>query len=115
MLLFLSGIIFITVGYLFHKFPEKEINGGMGFRTKLSMKNQKNWDFAQKYGFKKMMQLGWIGFILGAIFFVSGTWRLESIMWMEMILLFIGFTLLLAKVEKEIEKQEGNSLCEWET
>jgi len=31
-------------------FPPKEINKYYGYRSKQSMKNQRNWDFAQKRG-----------------------------------------------------------------
>ena len=47
MLLFPSSIFMILLGVLFIKTPPKNINHIYGFRTKNSMKNQKNWDKAQ--------------------------------------------------------------------
>lgn len=39
----------IITGYLMYKYPPKKVNLFIGYRTKKSMKNQKNWDFANKY------------------------------------------------------------------
>src|SRR5690606_26583074 len=41
-------IIFLTF-LLFKSFPPKGINSWYGYRTPRSMKNQKRWNFAQKY------------------------------------------------------------------
>ena len=43
--------ILIAGGWMFF-FPPKDINAMMGYRTKRSMKNQENWDFAQRYSGK---------------------------------------------------------------
>ncbi|PTF27141.1 hypothetical protein BUY19_07670 [Staphylococcus cohnii] len=47
MLLFPSSIFMILLGIIFIKNPPKKRNHIYGFRTKKSMKNQKNWDKAQ--------------------------------------------------------------------
>ncbi|MGW9989447.1 SdpI family protein [Staphylococcus hominis] len=47
MLLFSSSIFFILLGNLFIKNPPKQKNYFYGFRTKKSMKNQKNWNKSQ--------------------------------------------------------------------
>jgi len=70
----LVGIIFIIAGIIMLKFPPKKINMLYGYRTSLSMKNQKNWDFAQRYSSVLMMYCGF-GLLLfsgfGLIFTVS--------------------------------------------
>ncbi|EJE11701.1 SdpI family protein [Staphylococcus epidermidis] len=47
MLLFPSSIFIILLGIIFIKTPPESRNHIYGFRTKKSMKNQKNWDKAQ--------------------------------------------------------------------
>ena len=47
MLLFPSSIFIILLGIIFIKTPPESRNYIYGFRTKKSMKNQKNWDKAQ--------------------------------------------------------------------
>lgn len=59
-------VLLIIFGILFKNEPPREINKTFGYRTKLSMKNQKNWDLAQK-------MLGKIWFKLGIfLLIVSG-------------------------------------------
>ena len=53
-----TGLIFVAAGYLSLKFPPKKINSVYGYRTPNSMKDQKRWEFAQKYASKEMMKLG---------------------------------------------------------
>lgn len=57
---FLCGIVFMTAGFIQFKFPPGKINSFYGYRTNLSMKSQRNWDFAQKYSAKLMMIAGLI-------------------------------------------------------
>ncbi|SFI47325.1 SdpI family protein [Halpernia frigidisoli] len=42
-----------SVILLFYFYKPKEINYMIGYRTKLSMKNEKNWEFAQSFFTKK--------------------------------------------------------------
>ena len=57
---FISGIGFIIAGLITYKFPPKKINMLYGYRTSSSMKNQKQWDFAQLYSSKLMTILGFL-------------------------------------------------------
>jgi len=52
------GWIIIILGILTLKFPPKKINYFYGYRTPLSMKNQKNWDFAQIYSSHEFIKIG---------------------------------------------------------
>lgn len=47
MVLFPSSIFMLLLGIIFSQSPPKDINYFYGFRTKKSMKNQKNWKEAQ--------------------------------------------------------------------
>src|SRR5690554_3098253 len=57
-MLLLSGLTFIIAGGIMYFFPPKKVNSLYGYRTARSMKNQKNWDFAQKYSAKIMAFIG---------------------------------------------------------
>jgi uncharacterized membrane protein len=52
-LLFPICLFFIAV--LYYVFPPKKINSWRGYRTKLSMESQKNWDYANKQAAVIMM------------------------------------------------------------
>lgn len=88
--LFLFGIligpIFILTGYILYQFPPKKINFLYGYRTSKSMKNQGQWDFAQKYSARIMMLLGLIYMIFSVL--------LSSIISEETISFILGFGLL---------------------
>jgi uncharacterized membrane protein len=52
----LMGFIFFITGLITNTFPPKKINYLYGYRTSRSMKNQNNWDIAQRFSTKKMIQ-----------------------------------------------------------
>lgn len=56
----LVGPIFMIAGIVMLLFPPKKINYLYGYRTKNSMKNINNWNFAQNYSAKIMI---WSGFV----------------------------------------------------
>lgn len=60
---FIILFTFLLAGLILYLFPPKKINRFYGYRTPRSMKNQTNWDYAQKLGAKYMMLFGGIIFI----------------------------------------------------
>jgi uncharacterized membrane protein len=52
----LLGSIFLITGLITNAFPPKKINPLYGYRTTRSMKNQANWDIAQRISTQKMIQ-----------------------------------------------------------
>lgn len=52
------GFLFVGVQLLF--FPPKKIDSLYGYRTPRSMKNQENWDFAQKMAARTMIIFAFI-------------------------------------------------------
>lgn len=42
-------VLMVLCGYLMYKHTPKDINGLVGYRTAMSMKNQETWDFAHNY------------------------------------------------------------------
>lgn len=46
--LFLS-LFYIGTGALMYKYPPKQVNNVLGYRTNMSMKNEETWKFANVY------------------------------------------------------------------
>lgn len=45
-------------GWILKKFPPRKINLMYGYRTRLSMKNQENWEAGNRYSAKMMLRSG---------------------------------------------------------
>ena len=54
----LVPLILMLCGYLLYYKTPKRINGFYGYRTKMSRKNQKTWDFANQYCGRVWMLMG---------------------------------------------------------
>ncbi len=54
----LIPVSMLTFGWVFDKHPPKTINGGYGYRTSMSKKNQDTWDFAHHYCGKLWLKIG---------------------------------------------------------
>jgi uncharacterized membrane protein len=58
--LFIVGFVFALAAIITLKFPPKKINSIYGYRTSRSMKNQENWDLAQRFSSQLMLKQGLI-------------------------------------------------------
>ncbi len=56
----LVPVCMVLVGWMMWKHCPKNINGIMGYRTSMSMKNMDTWKFAHKYCGKLWWKIGWI-------------------------------------------------------
>ena len=63
----LIGLIFILAGMIQKHYPPKEINSLYGYRTKRSMKDQRNWDEGNKYSTQLLLKCGLVLFIAGFV------------------------------------------------
>lgn len=61
-------ITIITIGLILTKKPPKKINDFYGYRTEMSMKNQRTWDYAHRYCGKLWMIFGAVLIALSACF-----------------------------------------------
>nr|WP_297787948.1 SdpI family protein [uncultured Allomuricauda sp.] len=67
-----SGCLALIAGLVFKNNLPKKINWWYGYRTKRSMKNQEQWDFAQKLGAKNMIKFSVIPFLTSVLgFFID--------------------------------------------
>ena len=104
-MLLLSGFIFIIAGGIMYFFPPKKVNSLYGYRTARSMKNQKNWDFAQIYGAKALCVLGLV-FILISFTRTLLPFDNDQHALFGMFLLIIGVVVMFLISEKAIKKNE---------
>lgn len=65
--IFIVPIITILAGYLMYKHPPKKINPIVGYRTRKSMKNKKNWNKANKYCGIVWIKAGIINLIISTV------------------------------------------------
>ncbi|MGB6269038.1 MAG: SdpI family protein [Olleya sp.] len=96
---FLSGLIFVITGFIMLKFPPKKINILYGYRSKRSMKNQKNWNFAQIYSAKQLIICGLFLTIISCIGLV--------IPMGNKLKLFLSFSLIISSVIYLLIKTEN--------
>lgn len=70
----LIPVTMIGYGKIFLKKVPKEINGMVGYRTSMSMKNKETWEFAHLYCGKLWYRLGWVSLFPSviAMLFVIG-------------------------------------------
>jgi len=66
----INGILITVIGWLYMRFPPKNINPIYGYRTRRSMANQEIWDYANIVGAKMIFYLGSILLVLGTILYL---------------------------------------------
>lgn len=101
---FLSGIIFIITGSIMLKCPPKNINMFYGYRTTRSMKNQNQWDFAQKYSAKLLVLCGLILISISHITLWI-TLNNKAKLFISLTLIIGSVIFLLFKTENELKKR----------
>ena len=106
-------VVFSAGGLILYFFPPKKINSIYGYRTPRSMKNQSNWDFAQKLGGKFMLIFGFIIFLIQITvgYFITGYTRDQSIVLpIQGTILVILPIIMLLVCEKQIENFEKTNI-----
>jgi len=105
--IFIIPFLMILIGVLVFKYPPKKINSFIGYRTSKSMKNQKNWNFANNYAGKLSINIGIIMTFFSIILFIINYYSILN--FTENTLLIITFSeliiliLLMFRVEKKIK------------
>jgi len=102
-LCFLSLVTLIT-GFWFYFNPPKTINILFGYRTKRSMKSQKNWEFAHFYSGKLLILYGAILLVLGLLAYSLNLNNNRSNV-IAIILYVIGVIIVIFKTETSIKKK----------
>lgn len=103
-LLFLVGTIYLIAAVISSIFPPKKINYFYGYRSNQSMKNQLQWDFAQKKSNTEMINSGFLMLLFSTIpFFIKLTETQNMIVGIFFIILFT-FSIFY-RTEKAIQKK----------
>jgi uncharacterized membrane protein len=106
-------VVFSAGGLILYFFPPKKINSIYGYRTPRSMKNQSNWDFAQKLGGKFMLIFGFIIFLIQITvgYFITGYTRDQSIVLpIQGAILVLLPVIMLLVCEKQLENFEKTNI-----
>jgi uncharacterized membrane protein len=100
--LFIVGFVFSLAAFITLKFPPKKINSIYGYRTSRSMKNQENWDLAQRFSSQLMLKQGLI--ILATAFLLEVLpIPMEVATLISMLLLVISVIILFVQTEKRLK------------
>jgi uncharacterized membrane protein len=84
------------------KFPPESINGVMGYRTPMSMKNKDTWDEAQKYSGISMTILGGINILLGTLSYLVKGFLVNELF--QLLFTLIGATIMIIIDEVHLRK-----------
>lgn len=107
----ITGLAILVVALIAYKFPPKKINNLYGYRTSRSMKSQINWDFAQVYSTKLLIQYNFIYLIIGCLgLFIEMREMIGIIISIASLILCLG--LMIYKTEKalkQFEQHENNN------
>lgn len=68
--LFIIPLVILISGFLMYKYPPKKINYFIGYRTRKSMKNDKNWKILNKHCGKVWIKLGLILLLIITLFVI---------------------------------------------
>ena len=100
--LFIVGFVFTVAAFILLKFPPKKINSIYGYRTSRSMKNQENWDLAQRFSSQLMLKQGLIMFVL-AFFLAILPIPMEIATLISLLLLVTSVINLFVQTEKRLK------------
>lgn len=96
------GFVFALTAFITLKFPPKKINSIYGYRTSRSMKNQENWDLAQRFSSQLMLKQGLIMLLLAFILAVLPV-PIEIATLISILLLLTSVINLFVQTEKRLK------------
>lgn len=88
----LVPIIIISIGSYTRKSVPKEINSFLGYRTKLSMRNQDTWEFANLLFGRLAFKWGWIMVVITGIVMLLVFFRSQEV------ITYVGLTVIALQV-----------------
>lgn len=95
------SFILLAAAIIFILRPPRQINSTYGYRSKRAKKNQRNWDYSQKYCGKLFMWLCGIGFVLQLI-----TSLLNNRAVILLVIYLPGLVLIFGLTEYQLWKRE---------
>lgn len=110
MLLVLFSFFVSFIGKLYREDPVKKINKLDGYRSRRAMKNQENWDKAQRISGHYLKLIGTLFFILGIILttleiglvIMSGKQYISLVLIVELAIFIFSYLFLKIQTEKRL-------------
>lgn len=104
-ILFSTGAVILFIGIIFKYFPPKKINVFYGHRTPRAMRNQENWEFAQKHSAMQFIYAGITMLIFSAIaFLLNFNPELE---WFGLIVVLSTLLFFVLRTERALKEFEN--------
>lgn len=104
---FLCGLIFLALSLVLLKWPPKEINVMYGYRTPSSMKDQKRWDFAQRFSSRRMLESGLVILAVSFLKLVLGPDEMNEV-YVGFSALFLSAAYMIITTERALKKNFPN-------
>lgn len=105
----LLGLILLIVALLMKRFPPNSTNFYYGYRTPMSMKNSKTWEFANELAIKYLFRVALFSISVGIVAIVVGSMDLSFYISIipSLIALFSIIAIIEFKLRQQFDK-EGN-------
>ena len=100
-------VLMILCGYFMYKHTPKDINGLVGYRTAMSMKNQETWDFAHNYCGRLWVKVG----AVSIPYFFMGSGKATEIMCIAEVIQAVVLCWTIVPTERALKDnfdQDGN-------
>tara|TARA_B100000965_G_scaffold352176_1_gene327227 strand:+ start:649 stop:1017 length:369 start_codon:yes stop_codon:yes gene_type:complete len=106
-----TGLLCFFIFLITSIFPPKKINALYGYRTKRSMKSEKNWNFAQRYSTKKMLKSTLLLAIFGLLgLFINWNENLEVAIGISSMTFALFYPIYLTEQAlKKLENEDNHS------
>jgi uncharacterized membrane protein len=104
----ITGVVLLLAGWYVQRNPPSHINPVYGYRTPRAKMSKENWDFAQKFSARLMVQAGLLLCILGVI---GGFIPPQDNLWFMMVSVFLLIGIILFPIfltERELKKRDHN-------
>ncbi|MGV4439059.1 SdpI family protein [Ornithobacterium rhinotracheale] len=107
--LLLIDLILMLLPVVFYFFPPKKMNSLYGYRTLKSFKDQRSWDFAQRYSAKRLLQISFIIMLLQITMILLGVdANIENSYLLSVTLLSYIIGLIICVISTEIALKKQN-------
>ncbi len=106
----ITSAIFILLGILCPYI--KTINSIIGYKTQRAMKNQRNWEFAQKYSGRLILYFGIASAVYTALAYLFPILDIGESLYFVVLTLYMAFLIYktetaLKKMEQEVKKESN--------
>src|SRR5690625_4031636 len=106
MLVFITGLGALIASLILKSTSPQNVNRVYGYRTKRSKKNQKLWDFAQKYSAKVLTITAILNIVIGLILMIFVKYSNEYYLFFELGWIVISILPVFLLTERKLMEME---------